>query len=86
MPDWANWTSALSGVPALWVRAECPLAVCEGRERDRGDRQLGLARGQYASVHLGVAYDMVIDTQDVPPEENARFIIQGMRRHWGEAV
>jgi len=29
---------------------------------------------------------MVIDTQDVPPEENARFIIQGMRRHWGEAV
>jgi chloramphenicol 3-O phosphotransferase len=35
-----------------------PLDVLEARERQRGDRLIGLARWQYHRVHSGIAYDL----------------------------
>jgi len=53
-----------------------PLEVLEARERDRGDRELGLARWQYDRVHQGIAYDLRIDTSLLTPREAAQTICQ----------
>jgi chloramphenicol 3-O phosphotransferase len=44
-----------------------PLAVVETRERERGDRMIGLARWQFDRVHLGLAYDLEVDATDASP-------------------
>jgi len=51
-----------------------PLDVLEARERQRGDREIGLARWQYGRVHRGRTYDLEIDTATTTPAENAELI------------
>ena len=51
-----------------------PLEVLEARERQRGDREIGLARWQYGRVHQGVTYDLEVDTATAPPAACARLI------------
>lgn len=51
-----------------------PLDVLEARELVRGDREIGLARGQYDLVHRGIAYDLEVDTSAATPAECARTI------------
>ncbi|MEI9887527.1 MAG: AAA family ATPase [Rhizomicrobium sp.] len=53
-----------------------PLDVLEARERARGDRAIGLARGQFGMVHRGVVYDLAIDTGRASPEACAATIVQ----------
>ena len=54
-----------------------PLEVLEARERQRGDRAIGLARWQYDRVHCGVVYDLKIDTTKSSPMQSARIIRDG---------
>ena len=56
-----------------------PLEVLEARERERGDRQIGLARGQYGLVHRGISYDLEVDTAGAAPSECARKICDAFR-------
>ena len=51
-----------------------PLDVVEARERARGNREIGLARGQYDLVHRGIAYDLEVNTSTATPAECARII------------
>lgn len=51
-----------------------PLEVLEARERDRGDRQIGLARWQFDRVHRGKHYDLEIDSSNATPAECAETI------------
>jgi chloramphenicol 3-O phosphotransferase len=44
-----------------------PLDVLEARERERGDRLIGLARWQYHRVHSGMTYDLELDTSIASP-------------------
>jgi chloramphenicol 3-O phosphotransferase len=53
-----------------------PLEILEQRERDRGDRDIGLARWQYERVHRGVRYDLEIDTTLLTPADVARTICE----------
>jgi len=53
-----------------------PLDVLERRERERGDRDIGLARWQYRRVHNGVRYDLEIDMTTRSPTEAAQIISQ----------
>lgn len=53
------------------VGLHAPLAVLEQRERDRGDREIGLARWQFDRVHQEMAYDLEIDTSQNTPSEVA---------------
>ena len=53
-----------------------PLDVLERRERERGDREIGLARWQFERVHQGVVYDLEIDATAGTPERNARRICE----------
>jgi len=46
----------------LWVGVRCESAVAAGREVARGDRVPGMAVSQAEVVHLGVGYDLEVDT------------------------
>jgi len=64
----AGLRAALSAATTIWVGVRCPLTVVEQRERDRGDRPVGTARGQYGLVHTFGDYDMEVDTSATPQE------------------
>ena len=68
--------AALAGLPVLFVKVDCPLAEVERRERERGDRLLGLARWQHERMDLGLVYDLVVDTSRQTPEECAQEVLQ----------
>jgi chloramphenicol 3-O phosphotransferase len=61
----------LAGCDLRLVGLHAPLEVLEARERARGDREIGLARGQAGRVHRGVVYDLEVDTSQATPDEIA---------------
>lgn len=75
------WEKALKDFRVLWVSVNAPLAVLEQREKQRGNRILGSARGQFHKVHTGVKYDLEIDTHQASPEENAERITAFVSDH-----
>lgn len=64
------WREALKDFKVLWVGLTAPLSILEERERIRGDRKIGLARWQAEHVHVGVTYDIMIDTSEKTVDEN----------------
>ena len=70
----AEYRVLLAPFDVHWVGLFAPLDVLEARERQRGDRELGLARWQYDRVHRDVRYDLKIDTAVTAPLENAQRI------------
>lgn len=50
------------------------LEALERRERDRGDRTIGLSRWQYERVHEGISYDYSVHTDSLAPLECAEQI------------
>lgn len=58
----ARWQAALNGLDVLWVGVHCDPDVAAAREQARGDRVTGMARTQAALVHVGVTYDLTVDT------------------------
>jgi chloramphenicol 3-O phosphotransferase len=70
----AEYADLLSGFAVYWVGVVAPLDVLEARERQRGDRLIGLARWQYDRVHAGLTYDLEVDTSLLTPLECAERI------------
>jgi len=68
------YRAVLSRFDLRFVGLFAPLEVLEARERERGDRDIGLARWQFDQVHRGIAYDLEIDTTRASPAEGARMI------------
>jgi chloramphenicol 3-O phosphotransferase len=52
----------LAGLDVLWVGVRCDAAIAIGREIARGDRVIGMAASQAEIVHIGVEYDIEVDT------------------------
>jgi chloramphenicol 3-O phosphotransferase len=67
----ADYRSRLAQFDFHIVGLFAPLEVIEERERQRGDRDLGLARWQYDKVHGGMEYDLELDTSSATPDELA---------------
>ena len=67
---------ALQQKKTYFVGVHCPLAILEQRERQRGDRRIGIAMGQFDSVHLQKPYALEFDTSLATPDECASKIIQ----------
>ena len=72
--DAREYATLLSRFDFRMVGLFAPLGVLEARERARGDREIGLARWQFARVHRGVTYDLEIETSTTTPLANARKI------------
>jgi chloramphenicol 3-O phosphotransferase len=58
----------------LSVGIFCPLAILEQREKQRGDRVLGLARGLFNIVHSFCDYDIDIDTSMTSVEDAVNLV------------
>lgn len=69
-----EWKKTLEGFRVLWVGVNAPLSVLEQREKDRGNRILGSARGQFHKVHVDTSYDLEIDTHQASISENVEKI------------
>lgn len=66
--------SAFGAQTLTWVGVHCDPEVAASREAARGDRVPGMARRQATRVHLGVSYDVEVDTSSRSPEECARTV------------
>jgi chloramphenicol 3-O phosphotransferase len=53
---------AFAGLDVFSIGVTCPIEVLESRERERGDRVLGRARGLAGVVHSFMRYDVMVDT------------------------
>lgn len=63
------------GLDVIFVGVKCPLEELEKREKERGDRSLGLARYQFERVHTHTHYDLEVDTSLLSAEECAARIM-----------
>ena len=72
----ADYAALLADFTFRAVGVFAPLDVLEARERERGDRLIGLARWQYDRVHRGKRYDLELDTSGSTPLECATLIKQ----------
>lgn len=69
-----RWRRCLAGLDVLWVGVTCGADALAGREIARGDRVPGMAAWQLDVVHVGVEYDVMIDTTATEPIDSARRI------------
>jgi chloramphenicol 3-O phosphotransferase len=74
--EMAEYAALLAGFTLHVVGVFAPLDVLEARERERGDRLIGLARWQYDRVHRGKSYDLEIDTSTATAQDCAERIRQ----------
>ncbi len=77
--EFEDYRSLLAAHDLKAVAVRAPLEVLEQRERDRGDRFIGLARWQFDRVHAGVVYDLEVETGGASPDACARAIVQAFR-------
>jgi chloramphenicol 3-O phosphotransferase len=72
------WRDCLRDFPTLWVGITASVATLVAREEARGDRLGGSARDQHARVHVGVDYDLLLDTTSLTIAEAVERIIAHM--------
>ncbi len=75
-----NYLEAFEGVSVWFVGVKIPLHVVEQRERQRGDRAIGHARGHFDLVHRHGPYDIEIDTERHSARECAEQIVCALDR------
>lgn len=71
-----NTRNALKQKPMLFVAIQCDLTVLEARERERGNRRIGLSRSQHQRVHDDIDYDLEVDTTNQSPMACAKLIMK----------
>lgn len=64
----------LEGLDVLWAGVHCDPEVAAAREAARGDRAAGMAASQATIAHIGVSYQVEVDTSRTDPLECARVI------------
>jgi chloramphenicol 3-O phosphotransferase len=64
----------LAGFDVFFVGIHCPLEELERRERARGNRRIGDASRDFATIHAHAAYDLELNSL-IPPDENALKLI-----------
>lgn len=70
----AEYVDLLSPFELFLVGIFAPLDILEARERERGDRLIGLARWQFDRVHKNMKYDLIVDASTASPMECANLI------------
>jgi len=72
----ADYRQLLASFDFVAVGLFAPTDVIEHRERQRGDRALGIARWHNERVHAGMTYDLELDASTATPDELADQIKQ----------
>ncbi|MEL7707173.1 AAA family ATPase [Citromicrobium bathyomarinum] len=72
------YRTLLDGHRLQIVQVTGDLRKIEQRERERGDRLVGLARAQAMNLHDDIAYDHDMDTTAASPEECAKYILDAL--------
>ena len=72
--------AAFAGLDVFAVGVTCPVDILEARERARGDRVHGRARGLVDVVHRFLAYDAMVDTGALSAEAAAAQIVTALSR------
>jgi len=65
----------LSGHNVFWIGVTASLESIEAREKNRGTSPVGHARSHYHTVHQKMVYDLMVNTDDMTPEQAADQII-----------
>ncbi len=81
-----EWKAFLRDFKVLWVGVNAPLSILEQREKERGNRIVGSARGQFHRVHADATYDLEIDTHHATLAANVEKIrfLASARENQGE--
>jgi chloramphenicol 3-O phosphotransferase len=79
----ADAVSTFADFDVVLVGLRCPAEELERRERERGNRPVGLAAFQFPIVHENMRYDIEVDTSTADPracaEQIKTFIAEGVR-------
>ncbi|HEX8729513.1 MAG TPA: AAA family ATPase [Ktedonobacterales bacterium] len=73
-----RWRTSLAGLSVLWVGVRCAPQVAAAREQARQDRNSGMAAAQAQIVHVGMQYDLEVDTTFASPRDCAERIAERM--------
>ena len=73
-----SYRKLLVGHKSHVVKVAANLAEVERRERERGDRLIGLAREQDGRLHFDIEYDQVVDTSVHSADESAKDILSAI--------
>jgi chloramphenicol 3-O phosphotransferase len=80
-----DWLAVLPTDGVIICGVRCELDELCRRERARGDRLMGQARGQFRHIHDGMIYDIEVDTTFASPEICAQqisdFLAEGTTAH-----
>lgn len=77
-PAWRlDLLDQLAALQAYLVGVQCPLEILEARERTRKNRTLGQAKAQFPIVHLGMIYDLEVNTAEL----SVQACSEKIRRH-----
>jgi len=74
------WRQTLSDFRILWVGVTAPIEIIEAREKERGDRKIGSARWQADKVHVGVHYDIMLNTHEKSLDEDVALLMDAMKK------
>jgi chloramphenicol 3-O phosphotransferase len=78
-PSWlATLATMLRGIDVYFVGVHCPPDELSRREALRGDRPAGSAVADFERIHVGIRYDLEVDTTR-PADENARIVLEAWR-------
>jgi chloramphenicol 3-O phosphotransferase len=66
-----RFVQELHDLPIWLIGVHCALPELERREQARGDRQAGIAREQFLTIHTYVLYDVEVDTSEASFESCA---------------
>ena len=72
--EFIEYVQLFAAHKAYFVSIKPPLEVCEYREKKRGDRLIGLARGVYEQVYNNKTFDLEIDSSKITPNMAAEII------------
>jgi chloramphenicol 3-O phosphotransferase len=73
--DWEGWQTELAGLDVTWVAVDAALDLVLERERERGNRVVGMAAAQFDVVHRFATYDLRVDTGTLTPDDAADVIL-----------
>lgn len=83
---WLEQLVALfAGVDVFFVGVHCPLPLLIAREQARGDRPIGSAAQDFATIHVGREYDFEVHAEQMA-EDNVAAILEAWQARAGESV